>query len=298
MDTRLRRPVSARHAFALAFDLAVRRDALHSIIAPLLLRAPWILALALLPPTDVEAEGNTLLIRSAALLGDFVVAQMLNGMLRLRARSAYNTPAGTRPGPALEFYAQGLKRMPWLVLTEIVRGLAIGFGMLFFFVPGIWLSYRLAFATEAVVLDEPSLTPAFGRSFRVTDRRFERWFEMVVLSIVIVLATLFVGAAVSLIFGGLSVTTWTAVPYLLMAALWPIIQYAWTFFYLRLVELDAPGIEGEVGPMYAGPVPGPGTRPPAIAPTSPEPAWPHASGASPPMGHSDQGNMPEPPAAV
>jgi len=280
MDTRLRLPVSTRHAFALAFDLAVRRDALHSIVVPLLLRAPWILALSLLPPTDVEAEGNTLLIRSAALLGDFVVAQMVNAMLRLRARAAYNTPPGTRPGPALEFYAQGLKRVPWLVITEIVRGLGIAFGMFFLFVPGIYLGYRLAFATEAVALDEPNLSSAFQRSFRVTERRFERWLEMLVLSVVAVLGTLFVGAAVSLVFGGLSVTTWTAVPYLLMAALWPIIQYAWTFFYLRLVELDAPGIE--VGPMYAGAVTGPAIPAPPVPPMTPEPAWPHASGFAPP----------------
>jgi hypothetical protein len=35
----------------------------------------------------------------------------------------------------------------------------------------------------------------------------------------------------------------------LVIAATPIIQYAWTFFYLRLVEIDQPMIE--VGPLYA-----------------------------------------------
>ncbi|MFI5372923.1 MAG: hypothetical protein ACHQ52_15315, partial [Candidatus Eisenbacteria bacterium] len=38
--------------------------------------------------------------------------------------------------------------------------------------------------------------------------------------------------------------------WLLIIAVTPIIQYAWTFFYLRLVETDAPLLR-EVGPMYA-----------------------------------------------
>ena len=44
---RSHRPVSARHAFALAFDLAVRRDAVASLFVPLLLRAPFILVVVL-----------------------------------------------------------------------------------------------------------------------------------------------------------------------------------------------------------------------------------------------------------
>ena len=43
----------------------------------------------------------------------------------------------------------------------------------------------------------------------------------------------------------------TIVTQLMIAAITPIIQYAWTFFYLRLVEIEwqAPGIEVE--PAYA-----------------------------------------------
>ena len=68
---RLRLPISTRHAFALSFDLAVRRDLLHSLLVPLLLRSPWILALAILPPLKkTEHQGQVLMLSMAALLGD------------------------------------------------------------------------------------------------------------------------------------------------------------------------------------------------------------------------------------
>ena len=44
-----------RNAFALAFDLAVRRDPLQSLWVPLLLHAPWLVASMLLPvPSAIE----------------------------------------------------------------------------------------------------------------------------------------------------------------------------------------------------------------------------------------------------
>ena len=60
MSPHRRPPISARHAFALAFDLAVRRDPVQSLLVPFLLRAPWILALAVLPPL-VRQKAETIL---------------------------------------------------------------------------------------------------------------------------------------------------------------------------------------------------------------------------------------------
>jgi hypothetical protein len=248
-DPRL--PASTRHAFALAFDLAVRRDALHSLVVPLLLRAPWIVALALLPPLDqTEQPGRVMLLSSVALLGDYLMLMVVGAMLRFRARSVFNTPPAAHPAPALECYARGLRRLPWLIVTEIVRNLALLFATFFFVVPAIVLGYRLAFATEAVVLDEPHLSGAFQRSFRLSSGRFERWFEMIVVSVFLALAAVFAVTVLSLLVPGAGVTTWVAICWLLVTAFTPVIQYAWTFFYLRLVEADAELVE--VGPAYAG----------------------------------------------
>jgi hypothetical protein len=232
-----RLPVSTRHAFALAFDLAARRDPLHSLLVPLLLRAPWILALGLLPqPADTEHPGRVLLLRSVAMLGDFFMLIVVTAMLRFRARSVFNTPAAAHPAPALECYALGLRRAPWLVVTEVVRNLAIVFAGFFLFVPAIFLGYRLAFATEAVVLHEPHLSGAFGRSWRLAQGRFERWLEMIVVSVLLALAEIFFVTAIALLFGVREFFTWYAISLMAIAALTPVIQYAWTFFYLRLVE--------------------------------------------------------------
>jgi hypothetical protein len=105
----------------------------------------------------------------------------------------------------------------------------------------VFLSYRLAFSTEAVVLDEPHLAAAFRKSFRLSRRRFERWLEMVAVSVALALSVLFVTAVLYLAFGPTDAWwQWVLAGSLLAAAIWPVIQYAWTFFYLRLVETDVP----------------------------------------------------------
>jgi len=261
---RYRLPISTRHAFALAFDLAVRRDPVHSLVVPLLLRAPWIMALALLPPLDqTEHRGQVLALSTAALIGDFVMLLVISAMQRFRARSVFNTPSTTRPAPVLECYAEGFRRVPWLLVTEIVRNLALVVGAFFLLLPGLFVGFRLAFSTEAVVLNEPHIAGAFKRSFSLTEGRFERWLEMIVLSVVLVFSAIFLGAALSLAFPDAGMNVWVAVTRVLVTALIPIIQYAWTFFYLRLVEVEAlvPGIE--FGPLYAN-------AHPTVPVTSPE----------------------------
>ena len=129
MTTRLRRPVSTRHAFALALDLAVRRDALHSLVVPLLLRAPWIVALALVPsPSESDVPGRSALLWCVAGLGDLITALTVDAMLRVRARSVFNTSREVAPAPVIECYGQGLARVPWLFVTELARRVLIAAG--------------------------------------------------------------------------------------------------------------------------------------------------------------------------
>ena len=235
-----RPPFSMRHAFALAFDLAVRRDPFHSLLVPWLLRAPWMVAFALLVHgDDFEPSARNRLLAGIALLGQSVTWWAVDAMLRFRARSVFNTPPHVRPAPAIECYTHGLRRLPWLYLTEFVRNLGLTFAYGFFILPGFFLSYRLAFSTEAVVLDQPDLTSAFRRSFALSHGRLERWLEMIAASTSLALAVLFLTVAFYLIFGPTDAWwLWLLAGSLVAAAIWPIIQFAWTFFYLRLVEVE------------------------------------------------------------
>ncbi len=252
-DLHARRPISTRHAFALAFDLALRRDPLQSVVVPLLVRAPWILALVVLSsPGDAEPSPTAILLWSGAALGAAVSWWAVDAMLRFRARSVFDAPATATPAPVLECYELGLRRLPWLYLTECVRNVAVSFAYTFFILPGIFLSYRLAFSTEAVVLNERHLAGAFRRSFHLSRGRFERWLEMIVVSVLLVLATWFVGAVLSLAIGRLSLRTWGVVGLMLAASLWPVLQYAWTFFYLRLAEVEEAEVEGAEPAQAAG----------------------------------------------
>jgi hypothetical protein len=252
-DLPRRLPISTRHAFALAFDLALRRDVFHSLVVPLLLHSPWLLAIALLPSSNgAERPTFVLLLWCVAALGEFVTHLVVDSMLRFRARSVFNTPPGTRPAPVTECYSLGLRRVPWLMLTEAIRNFALFIGGFFFIFPGLYIGYRLAFATEAVVLNDRDVSSAFARSFRYSDHRLERWLEMVAVSVFLVIVLIFSAAALSLAIPGPGVDTWGRILWFLIAAVMPIIQYAWTFFYLRLVEIDPRSRVIEVEPAYAG----------------------------------------------
>ena len=281
-----RPPVSTRHAFALAFDLAFRRDPLHSLVVPLILRAPWAVALGRLQPEALrtletgESSGTLLPLASLALVGDFLVLLIVGAMLRLRARSVYDGPPWNRPAPARECYAGGIRRVPALLVTELVRNGALALAgsisilpaafmrlraetfvgdfvrnvalLIVAFclsLPTLLLGYRLAVATEAVVLDDRDLAGAFQRSFRLMQGRFERWLELVAASGVLVLAMSLASAAVSAFFPGPIGAAALAATLLMGVAITPVIQYAWTFFYMRLAEVDRPLLE--VPPAYA-----------------------------------------------
>ncbi len=253
LDRALRRPISTRHAFALALDLTLLRDPLHSLVVPFLLRAPWILAAALLstPSASARPRLSVVLVWSIATLGGSITSWAVDAMLRIRARSVYSTPHGTPPAPALECYERGLRRLPWLYVTEFVRNVALFVAFPMLFVPGLYLGYKLAFATEAVVLDDRNLVGAFRHSFHLSRGRFERWLEMVVGSVLLVLGVWFIAALIyaiphdppslEMVVAGFS---------LALIALFPIFQYAWTFFYLRLIETEEPRME-ESGPFRA-----------------------------------------------
>ncbi len=244
MSPHRRLPISARHAFALAFDLAVRRDPLQSLWVPLLLHAPWLVASALLPfPTEIDQfTRGTVITQSIIMLGETVTWLTIASMLRFRARSVFNTPPSTHPAPLSECYSRGFRRTLWLYVSEFARYAVIFGGFVFLFFPGVWLAFRLSMVTEAVVLRERNTVRAFSYSFRVTDGRLERWLEMIVGSVGLLMAFPFLCVIGFLVTPGTQWTSWVAASLFMSVPVLSIVQYAWTFFYLRLEEIDVPRI--------------------------------------------------------
>lgn len=251
MSPHRRLPISARHAFALAFDLAVRRDALHSLIVPLLLQTPWFLAQAMLPPLEDSRDRMTqvTMLKAVVLVGQCLSWLLVSAMLRFRARSVFNTPEGRHADPVLDCYRRGLTRVPALFVTEFLRNVSFWVSGLFLIFPVLYTSFKLSMATEAVVLRDGGPFASFGRSFHLTEGRFERWLEMIVFSVVIVLGICFFAPLLYLAAPGPGWEAYVMGALFVVIAVLPVIQYAWTFFYLRLEEVDLPMVE--VGPNYA-----------------------------------------------
>jgi hypothetical protein len=80
----------------------------------------------------------------------------------------------------------------------------------------------------------------------------ERWFELVLISGAMVLVPALGLAALSLAIPALAGTAGVMIFWLVVVAVWPVIQYAWAFFYLRLVEIENP--IDEPRPAYAASV--------------------------------------------
>ena len=268
MSQHHRLPISARHAFALALDLAVRRDAVQSLFVPFLLHLPWAVAQAMLPGPD-EAGGTTahnLFLNSVVLLGDFLVSLLVAAMLRFRARSVFNTPAGANAASALECYARALRRMPWLFVTELMRNVAMFGAGLFLVLPGVWVGFRLSLATEAAVLRDHTALGAFTRSFHLTASRLERWLEMIAISVVLVLCVLFTCVVGFFALPHTTWSTWATVALCVLPLVMSVIQYAWTFFYLRLEEIDVPIVVGSIPAASGRGASGEGGAAPAAGP--------------------------------
>jgi hypothetical protein len=242
-----RLPVSSRHAFALAFDLAVRRDRVQSILVPLLLQTPWFVLLGMLPSLE-ESRAHlvrVMLLTVFVLLGQTFTWLLVSGALRYRARSVFNTPAGRHPMGVAEAYGKALRRVPSLFVTEVLRNVSFSIGGLFLVLPALFLGFKLSMATEDVVLRPTGPFGAFKRSFRITEGRWERWMEMIVLSVVIVLGVWFLAALAYVGVPSPGPDPYAKAALILVFAILPVIQYAWTFFYLRLDESDAAALAVE-----------------------------------------------------
>jgi hypothetical protein len=223
--------VAVGGAFRRALGLAFR-DPVQSWLVPLLLLLPWSMLESMIPdPREVELTMGMLGLFAVGALGGLVTTLIVSANLRVRMVAALS---GTRPR-ALESYARALERTPALLLTEVVRSVAVSAALLFFVIPGIVLGQRLSVATESVVLDEPSLAASFQSSFALTHKRFGSWLRMflataLALGVVLLASSL---AYTVLLLVGLDLSpSLVAAPF--GALLLGVVQYAWTCYYVEL----------------------------------------------------------------
>jgi len=200
---------------------------------------------------------------------------------------------------------QGIGRVPRLFLTEVFRNVLLGIAASFsilpaarvrlfsmdtfmrdvsenflllvvavcLLIPTIFLGFRLAVATEAVVLDERTMVGAIQRSFRMMEGRFERWLELLATTAGLVIWLALLGTLLSVL-SPLPDSVVVAVFWGMVIVVTPVIQYAWTFFYLRLVEVEYP--LQEAPPMYAGLPASDSSATPAPAEPAPQEAPPQS----------------------
>jgi hypothetical protein len=192
-------------------------------------------------------------------------------MLRVRARSVHGLPPDTRPAPIADCYTTGARRIPRLLVTEVVRNLVLALaasvivlptafsrfrpesavedlgrnlGLIavafMLAIPSLFVVFRLGVATEAVVLDEPHLANAFQSSFRMMRGHLEPWLGLVLASGALVILPALSVAALTVVMPSLSGTPSLALFWLTVVTVWPVIQYMWTFFYLGLREISGP----------------------------------------------------------
>lgn len=224
------------------------------MVVPLAVWAPWTLAPAIAPFFFPGlSNSQMLLVQAGSNLFTFVAFVVVTSMLRFRAASIFRAGPDALPAPVGECYAKGLERAPALYLTEALRNIAFGISFSMLFVPFLYLGFRLSLATEAVVLRRENPLKAFSRSYHLTDGRFERWLEMIAMSVLLIVPVWFLAVVCFLLIPSSSWNTWLSIGSFLSAAVVPVVQYAWTFFYMRLDELDQAEAEATAHAAPASP---------------------------------------------
>ena len=115
-------------------------------------------------------------------------------MLRFRAASVLLR------GPGPGYYRLGLSRAVFYLTGRCNIAFGISFSMLF--MPFLYLGFELSLATEAVVLRRENPCRQFSRSYHLTDGRFERWLEMIAMSVLLVVPVWFLRRGLPLMPGG------------------------------------------------------------------------------------------------
>jgi hypothetical protein len=141
-----------------------------------------------LMPLFQPLVGPSLLLQGAS----FVASALISGVLVARFSDALLE----RPRPAAESWAQALRRLPQLLLANLLVVLALGAALLAFCLPAVPLSALLLGVTPLVVLEGASPLSALSRSVELCRPRL---WALVGLQILVWSSWLFAGSAAQLL---------------------------------------------------------------------------------------------------
>ena len=108
--------------------------------------------------------GGTVLVGLVLVL----ISLVLQGAI---TRAAAGSVVGM-PIDASESYGYGLARLGSIVLIGILTGLAVGIGLLFLVIPGLFLLVKFAVSIPALVVEDRRGTKAMSRSYELTGGHF------------------------------------------------------------------------------------------------------------------------------
>lgn len=114
-----------------------------------------------------------------AFAGLILVSQL--GQLVIAFMAVRDGTGGSTLG---ELLGQGGRRLLPATAAWLMQGLAVGFGLVLFILPGLWLLARLALVLPLVATDEPDPVNALGASWRLTNGHALRILAMLSLLLV------------------------------------------------------------------------------------------------------------------
>ncbi len=114
-----------------------------------------------------------LLLVNLALIGPCIAALQIEAVLSLASGERPQLPTVLR---------KGLSVLPVVAAAEIVAGLSIALGLVFFIIPGVIIGLRLAVVAQAAAVEHTDWPGALRRSFQLTSRNAWRIFGLVAIN--------------------------------------------------------------------------------------------------------------------
>jgi hypothetical protein len=170
------RPRKATELVDAAFQL-YRREPLQFIIGFGVVYIPWMVLVSALglQPSEVAPTVTQLVVST---LGGVLIYTFGGGVTTVLANDIY---FNRQPDLARAFRAVGASFLT-LLLTMVVVTLAVGFGFVLLFVPGLYMLARYFAVKQAVLLEGAAAGPALGR----TSELSKGYKKHILLTIVIV----------------------------------------------------------------------------------------------------------------
>jgi hypothetical protein len=164
MDPIALRPRKATEIIDAAIEV-YRRNPIHFLLLAAIVRVPWLIVqIIYLAPHegDPEAITTSILISAGTLLSAFImegfIVSMASDLYLGHETDAFRTLRKVGP------------RVLSIFLASLLTSLAVGFGLILFLFPAVWVTAVLFAVMPAVVVEGRSVFGAFDRSQKLSER--------------------------------------------------------------------------------------------------------------------------------